>query len=105
MTRRVETQLFYDQLDGYYKVPPYLSVRVTTNCQTHSTHFVMNCLLCVVLKSGHVVKWIRNKLEVLKRDAGEGWRRCLDRSCEKRTSVKVESNRQEFATCNTATES
>jgi hypothetical protein len=72
MARRVETQLLYDQLGGYYKVPPYLFIRVTTNCHTHSMHFAMNCIVCVVLKSGHAVKWIRNKLKVLERDAGEG---------------------------------
>jgi hypothetical protein len=68
---------------GYYEVPTYLFIRVTTKCHAHSMHFAMNCLLCVVLKSDHVVKWIRNTLEVLKHDTGVGWRRRLDRSCEK----------------------
>lgn len=54
---------------------------------THSMHLAMNCLLCMVLKSGHVLKWVRNTLEGLKRD-GEGWRRWLDRSCEKKKKCK-----------------
>ena len=79
----------------YYKVPTYLFIRITTNCHAQDMHFAMYCLLCVVLKSGHVVKWIRNTLEGLKRDAGEGWRRWLDRSCEKWRSVNVEWKREE----------
>jgi hypothetical protein len=90
MSRRVETQLLCDQLDEYYKVTLYPFIRVTTSCHTHSMHFAINCLLRVVLKSGHVIKWIRNKLEVLKRDVGEGWRRWLYRSREKRRSVNLE---------------
>jgi hypothetical protein len=31
--------------------------------------------ICVELKLGHFEKYIRNTCEVLKHDAGEGWRR------------------------------
>ena len=54
-----------------------------------------------MLKLGHFVKFIRNTAEVLKCDAGEGWRRSVgDRVSNEEVLYKVKEDRKILHTVN-----